>query len=58
MEILIMKKYTCFALLAFFGAAMLSPVMAAPPAEGTGGQPINEQDGEKKAPKEKAPEGH
>jgi len=53
-----MKKYTCFALLAFFGAAMLSPVMAAPPAEGTGGQPINEQDGEKKAPKEKAPEGH
>lgn len=23
-----MKKYTCFALLAFFGAAMLSPVMA------------------------------
>ena len=30
-----MKKYTCFALLAFFGAAALTPVMAAtdtPPA--------------------------
>ncbi len=28
-EILFMKKYTCFALLAFFGAAALTPVMAA-----------------------------
>ena len=28
-EILIMKKYTCFALLAFFGAAALTSVMAA-----------------------------
>ena len=52
-----MKKYTCLALLAFFGAAMLSPVMAVPPSEGTGEQPKNEQD-DKKDPKEKAPKGH
>lgn len=29
-----MKKYISLALLAFFGAAILSPVVAPPPAEG------------------------
>lgn len=38
MEILIMKKYTCFALLAFFGAAMLSPVMAVGDAAKSGNE--------------------
>ena len=38
-----MKKYTCFALLAFFGAAALTPVMAA-----SGAAPAAPHDGNKK----------
>jgi hypothetical protein len=48
MEILIMKKYTCFALLAFFGAAMLSPVMAVGDAAKSGNEGKKKSDDENK----------
>ena len=51
-----MKKHTCFALLAFFGAAALTPVMAAtdaatdapPAAPVEGAAPAAPHDGNKK----------
>ncbi len=55
-----MKKYTCLALLAFFGAATLSPVMAVGDAASSGNEGEKKPDGEKndKGPKEKVPKGH
>ncbi len=41
-----MKKYTCFALLAFFGAAMLSPVMAVGDAAKSGNEGKKKSDDE------------
>lgn len=46
-----MKKYLCLALLAFFGAAILSPVMAPPPADGDKANAPKDDGGPKKGKK-------